>query len=767
MPSVYADPAVRSRLIEFLGGDSAEDATAVYITQSDGCQFDRRLLRSPAGLQHFLTSKLDIARSLADTKSLLFHLDVEYVNFDSPDEAYRNPERTFDLQEPVVRAIQVLLLQWGIRPLHIITGQGHHFIWRIDRTSDLAARIATLCPAPELLDACAHACPDAFRADIDRESHRAFSAIALLMEYVAHRIKDATDALSSLPVQITAVQVGPGATGQREIVSIDISEYGDPLHTRMLRMPFTNYLKPRFNGFARSGGAGGEIASLRAIPLHEIDIRQALAARMNDASVLDLARRASVRIPDQAKGTARLLEDYLTSHLRVFHRHYYSEQHDAKERWHETYDRTPDELFSPCIRQIVAWPNDLLLKPAGIQLVTRCLLAAKWHPRHIGGFIRSKFENPAFNWGGIWENYVPALRADFYTRLFAGLHATGLDPLIDMNCTSTQEKGFCLAPPQGGCSLNAIRQTLAALVKTVPTVWPIALSTGCFYRQSIFTVLEAICASGFREIEVCSYPAHLDYHREEDVRRAGQAIRALGLRPVSFHAPFADWIDITSLDDKARAAAVAELIVACRAAALLGAEQVVLHPGPEREGRPPHEEFHQRMRNAAASLNQVAAYCCEAGVRLLLENMLPHLLFGRTSDMMFLLGEIDTCTVGACLDTGHARLSGDLGRVFHKLSGHLKLVHINDNMGDWDAHLVPGEGSIDWPWVITELHRQAFSGDLVMEMSARPNESMESVLARARRGRDYLALLLADHSGSGIRNVQPLTATHRADGSLS
>ena len=755
MKSPYANPLVLSRLIEFLGGDSLENATAVYITESDSCQFDRRQLRHPAELTHFLTRNLDIARSLADTKSLLFHLDIEYVNFDSPDEAYRDPERTFDLQEPVVRAIQALLLQWGIRPLHLITGQGHHFVWRIGQTSDLAARIATLCPTPELLDACHLGCPEAFRAAIDHESRRAFSAISLLMEYVAHRIKDAADSLSSLPVQITAVQVGPGATGKREIISIDISEYGDPLYTRMVRMPFTNYLKPCFNGFARSHGSEGEIASLRSIPLHEIDIRQALAARLTDESVLDLASRASVRIPDQTSGTARLLEDYLTSHLRVFHKYFYSEQHDAKERWHETYDRTPAECFPLCIRQIVDWPNGLLLKPAGMQLVTRCLLAAGWHPRHIAGFIRSKFENSAFNWGGVWENYVPALRADFYVRLFAGLHATGLDPLIDMNCVSTREKGFCVASPPGACSLNTIRQTLAGLVKTVPTVWPIALSTGCFYRHSIFTVLEAIRDSGFREIEVCSFPAHLDYHHEEGVRRAGETIRALGLRPTSFHAPFADWIDITSLDEKARAAAVAELIVACRAAVLLGAEKVVLHPGPEQEGRPPQEEFHRRLRNAATSLNQVAAYCCEAGVSLLLENMLPHLLFGRTSDMMFLLGEIDACTVGACLDTGHARLSGDLGSVFHKLSGHLKLVHISDNMGDWDAHLVPGEGSIDWPWVITELHRQNFRGDLVIEMSARSNESMESTLARARRGRDFLALLLAAHPGDGSIPHQP------------
>ncbi len=273
-------------------------------------------------------------------------------------------------------------------------------------------------------------------------------------------------------------------------------------------------------------------------------------------------------------------------------------------------------------------------------------------------------------------------------------------------------------------------------------LWPIGLSTGCFYRRSIFTVLEEIRASGFQAIEVCSFPKHLDYHRDDDVRRAGEMMRTLGLHPLSFHAPFAEHIDITSPDDAVREAAAAELITACRAAALLGAENIVLHPGPEREGRPPQEEFLQRMHYAAVSLNRVAAYCCETGVQLLLENMLPHLLFGQTSDMMYLLGEISTCSVGTCLDTGHARLGGDLGNVIPKLSGHLKMVHINDNHGDWDAHLIPGDGSIDWPWLLSELQRYQFRGRLIIEMSARENETVADTLGRARQGKDFLTNIL-------------------------
>jgi sugar phosphate isomerase/epimerase len=271
--------------------------------------------------------------------------------------------------------------------------------------------------------------------------------------------------------------------------------------------------------------------------------------------------------------------------------------------------------------------------------------------------------------------------------------------------------------------------------------WPIALSTGCFYRRSIFDILEPVRDAGFRQIEVCSFPAHLDYHNRDDVCRARDRLRALQIHPASFHAPFADRIDITALDERAREASVAELILACEAATLLGCDHVVLHPGPEREGRPPDAEFIQFMHHAAASLNRVAARCSQLGIRLLLENMLGHLMFGHVRDMMYLLGEINTGEVGTCLDTGHAHLAREMDGVIRKLSGHLKMVHVNDNHGDHDAHLAPGDGGIDWHRVIGELRRCGFHGVLVLELSARDQEPVESILARAVRSRNFLNTL--------------------------
>lgn len=459
MTPFYRDDSVRQRLIEFLGGESLDQVTAVYVTHSDRAQYDPKNLRPPQEIDWFLERDLDIARSLADTHWQLFHLDIEYVNFDSPAEAYIDPTRAFDLQEPVVRVIERLLLKWGIRPLHIITGQGHHFVWRIDRASPLAHRLAELEPAPELR-AGKDSIPAPFGDHIDAFSQQIFGAQSLVLEYMAQLIKQEAAPLCEIPVEITAVHVGPGSTGKREIISIDISEYGDPLHTRMIRQPFTYYLKPWMPGKIAEQEVREQIPLIRVVPLYEMDVHLALQVRQNETEVRELARRACVRIPDQSFGTAKLVDEYLNSPLRRFHEFFYSDRHDDKERWPQTYHQVPAATFPVCMRSLVEDPNDRLLKPAGMQLIVRCLLARGWHPRHIAGYLRSKFENPDYGWGVSWTDYSAGLRADFYTRIFTGLRATGLDELVDFNCVSTREKGFCLSPPDAGACLAPLRQTL-------------------------------------------------------------------------------------------------------------------------------------------------------------------------------------------------------------------------------------------------------------------------------------------------------------------
>jgi sugar phosphate isomerase/epimerase len=268
------------------------------------------------------------------------------------------------------------------------------------------------------------------------------------------------------------------------------------------------------------------------------------------------------------------------------------------------------------------------------------------------------------------------------------------------------------------------------------TNWPIGISTGCLHRMKLADSLGIIRESGFSMIEVVFSPQHLDYKNEEEVRAAAQQIETLGMEAYSFHAPFGDDIDISSLDTAKREYAVDEILQAVEAAALLSVHYFVIHPGPEESHIPSREERLLRIENVAAVLNRVAVRCEELGIRCALENKLPHLLFGNSSDLLWILASLQSNQIGACLDTGHAYLAGDLYPLVYKVAPYLRLLHVHDNKGQGDDHLPPGDGRIDWTALCKELAAVHFQGALILELSSAGDP--ESIMARARHGRSYL-----------------------------
>jgi len=454
MDQYYNNEDVRNRLVEYAGGDGKSQPTCLFFSQCDGQTGVEDAMSHFSDLDWFLQEGKEIARSLCDSKQLLVHLDMEYVSFDSPVEAFINPQRAFEIQQPVVDVIEERLLHWGIVPLHLVTGQGHHFVWSMPLGSPTERSLAALAPVSDwMLNAYDRRWLQ-LPSMPDRDRIRSFHGLGLVMEYLANEIRMTAGPRTEIPVDTTAVTAGPCEAGrQREIVSLDISEYGDPINTRAIRMPFSRYLKPRRTWISGFFTRDNEIPEMFVLPLHEMDVRQALEMRYDEKRVTSLAKRVSVNIPDQAPGMDGLIADYLASPLRTFHEHFFCEDHEPEERWGHTYNQVNTELLPPCARHIVLNPNDSLLKPAGIQMVVRSLLANDWHPRQIAGYIRSRFCDPAFGWGGTWRQFDPGIRADFYTRLFAGQVATGVDRLVDFNCKSTQEKGLCVEAGIG-CSLS-------------------------------------------------------------------------------------------------------------------------------------------------------------------------------------------------------------------------------------------------------------------------------------------------------------------------
>ena len=114
------------------------------------------------------------------------------------------------------------------------------------------------------------------------------------MEFLAHRVKEIATRASEVPVELTAVEVGPSERG-REMVSLDISEYGDPLTVRLLRVPFSVYFKP----WQQRGAIADEVLAamepLFVIPPGEMTLVEALPIMRSAERVTKLAATCARR----------------------------------------------------------------------------------------------------------------------------------------------------------------------------------------------------------------------------------------------------------------------------------------------------------------------------------------------------------------------------------------------------------------------------------------------------------------------------------------
>lgn len=268
-----------------------------------------------------------------------------------------------------------------------------------------------------------------------------------------------------------------------------------------------------------------------------------------------------------------------------------------------------------------------------------------------------------------------------------------------------------------------------------PQPWPLGISTCLYEGEPLLATLPRLHRLGLPLLEISSFPGHFDYHDRTLARRARQELAALGLAVHSLHAPFGPAADITALDDTARWQAVQELKAAAEALRELGGRVLVVHPGGEVGAN--SSSVMARLRRSANSLIELHSHCRALGLTLAIEDMLPHLLAGRTGDLLWLMEQLPDDGAGFCLDTGHSFLARELVQRIELFGPSLLQLHLHDNRGTFDDHLPPGEGAIDWPEVMASLHRVGFDGVLMLEvgravgaanLEARVQRSVEAIV---------------------------------------
>ncbi len=169
------------------------------------------------------------------------------------------------------------------------------------------------------------------------------------------------------------------------------------------------------------------------------------------------------------------------------------------------------------------------------------------------------------------------------------------------------------------------------------------------------------------------------------------------------------------------------------AAAALGARYLVVHPiWREKNGNTINSKLRFLQVNAAA-IKKLLPKAKKCGVVLLSENI----LWGASSDPQMvaeLVKLVDSDWFGWCFDVGHAHCCGYESDVLKKCAVTPMSLHIQDNDGSRDGHLIPGDGTIDWELFIKTLNEIGYLGDCVMEAHHQsldaPDNERDAILTR-------------------------------------
>ncbi|HRY28737.1 MAG TPA: hypothetical protein P5079_01725 [Elusimicrobiota bacterium] len=452
----YAHPAVRERLAEYCGGRATapDRFTAHYLvgygsslqSGGHGYPFESFSLKQ---FDDILDRGCDMFRSVWDHESTLGVLDLEYVNPRRPGEIFRHPRAIFEKIEPIYRAVQKVLYRFNITPLAILTGQGYHFTFRVRQDSAAHRKLEGLGQVNGSLGDKYRTPRGRRRAVVGEAIGRSFDGMGRLMEYVGHLVlRELRKQKVDSPV-LTFTDVAVGGAG--ESVSLDFSMYGDPLYMRDIRCPFSGYQKHKVQVWKVGEDVARQVPIQVALPRitgegrSEWALEDILARRGHYERSAELASACRTDIPDVSHSVVNLIDSYTRSALYRFHLAFDAEPQDPPERWPQTYDFFDSRSLPPCVAHCLATPNDHLLKPTNLQALVRVLMKRGWHPKHIAGLVRSKYEKK-LDWNMDWAKYDPATHANFFVRQFAGLLATGLDTEADLNCVSHQEKGYCWKP---------------------------------------------------------------------------------------------------------------------------------------------------------------------------------------------------------------------------------------------------------------------------------------------------------------------------------
>ena len=227
--------------------------------------------------------------------------------------------------------------------------------------------------------------------------------------------------------------------------------------------------------------------------------------------------------------------------------------------------------------------------------------------------------------------------------------------------------------------------------------------------------------AGFRYIDLSLYTEadmvpFMKPDWKETALKLKEFAESLGMKFVQAHSPGGNPLSRDAKWDGLLASTIRSVEVC----GILGIPNTVVHAGWA--GGIGREEYYERNRDFYALLYPAM----EANnVNVLTENsaksnMGSNYYFLTGADMAEFLDWAAHPLLHACWDTGHANIEGHQYDDLVALGGHLRALHINDNRGRMDEHMMPYLGTMCMDEVMLGLRDAKYSGYFTFEGGSTP-----------------------------------------------
>ena len=170
----------------------------------------------------------------------------------------------------------------------------------------------------------------------------------------------------------------------------------------------------------------------------------------------------------------------------------------------------------------------------------------------------------------------------------------------------------------------------------------------------------------------------------------------------------------------------------------VGVKNMVLHCDVMRKSDLPQQE---RLDKNVEKLRVLAEYVRDKDITICLENL--SITTQSADDLLYIIDRVGSERIGICLDTGHLNITLKNQREFILKAGHrLKALHIADNEGQTDQHMMPfARGNIDFVEVVKSLKEIGYNGLFNLEIPGErkiPLELRDAKIGYIKTCFDYL-----------------------------